>query len=134
MPRKTRSQPGTSGGNYANRSDMTQPVQVPTGQAYGERQASEASQAAAPLPQAADPWDTVMQHAQAMPFQPVPLNAPSERPHEPVTHGLPTGPGAGPEALGPQTGVSAALQRAIAISGGNGVLQALLENAQRAGI
>jgi hypothetical protein len=29
------------------------------------------------------------------------MDAPTNRPNEPVTHGLPTGPGAGPEALGP---------------------------------
>jgi len=28
-----------------------------------------------------------------------PLTRPTERPNEPVTHGLPVGPGAGPEAL-----------------------------------
>lgn len=33
------------------------------------------------------------------------LDRPTERPNEPVTHGLPGGPGAGPEAL---TGVGAA--------------------------
>lgn len=30
-----------------------------------------------------------------------PLTAPTDRPGEPLTHGLPTGPGAGPEALTP---------------------------------
>lgn len=136
MPRKTRSQPGTSGGSYPNRTDKTQPVQAPSGMPYGENQALQQSQQDAPLPQTApqDPWETVMQHAQGMDFSPVPFNAPSNRPHEPVTTGLASGPGAGPEAMGPQVGVSAALQRAIAMSGGNGVLQALLENAQRAGI
>lgn len=136
MPRKTRSQPGTSGGNYANRTDKTQPVQAPTGLPYGESQELQQSQEAAPLPQAApvDPWEQVMGAAQQMEFSPVGLNAPSTRPDEPVTAGLPSGPGPGPEAMRPQGGLSAQIQRAIATSGGSETLMRLLENARRAGL
>lgn len=41
--------------------------------------------------------------AQAAPVLPGSMGAftrPTERPNEPITHGLPTGPGAGPEILG----------------------------------
>ena len=46
------------------------------------------------------------------------LSAPTARPNEPVTHGLPGGPGAGPEAL---TGVGAAARE-------NAVEQGTLKN------
>lgn len=42
------------------------------------------------------------------------LDAPTNRPQEPLTHGLPTGPGAGPEALqppDPRIGVAAVLNQ-----------------------
>lgn len=38
------------------------------------------------------------------------LDRPTERPNEPVTHGLPVGPGAGPEAL---TGVGAVAREGV---------------------
>ena len=43
-----------------------------------------------------------------------PLDRPTERPNEPVTHGLPVGPGAGPEAL---TGVGAAARQGVVEQG-----------------
>jgi hypothetical protein len=43
-----------------------------------------------------------------MPGSNGPLTRPTERPNEPVTHGLPVGPGAGPEAL---QGVGAAARQ-----------------------
>lgn len=134
MPRKSRSQPGPSGGSYSNRSDLSQPVQAPTGLPYGQNQALEQAQAAAPLPQAQDPFEGALQAAQQMEFSPVPLNAPSSRPFEPVTSGLVSGAGPGPEALGPQTGLSAAIERAIAQTGGSDVFQMLLERARQMGL
>lgn len=97
MPRKRKTQPGP-GGAYANRTDLTQPVSVPTGLPYGERQALEEAQQQTPLPQQAG-MDQILAAAQGHPFQPVPLNAPTERPYEPITHGLPIGPGGGPEVM-----------------------------------
>jgi hypothetical protein len=35
------------------------------------------------------------------------FNRPTERPNEPITHGLPTGPGAGPEIMQPSPNNSA---------------------------
>jgi hypothetical protein len=43
-----------------------------------------------------------------------PLTRPTERPNEPVTHGLPVGPGAGPEAL---QGVGAAARQNVVEQG-----------------
>lgn len=80
---------GTPGKAYTNRSDLNvsrQPAAAPTGQPYGARKASEDAQRTIPLP--------------AQP-QVVPFDAPTQRPDEPVTAGLPTGAGPGPEALQP---------------------------------
>lgn len=51
-----------------------------------------------------------------------PFTRPTERPNEPVTHGLPGGPGAGPEAL---TGVGAAAREGAVEQGS---LKNLLQN------
>jgi hypothetical protein len=132
MPRKRRTQPGTSGGAYSNRADLAQPVQAPSGLAYGERQALEEAQAAQPLP-AQVPFDRILAAAQGHQFSPVSLNAPSTRPNEPVTHGLSVGPGGGPEVLAQSRGLSDVLARAVAESG-NEVLAAMLDNARRMGL
>jgi hypothetical protein len=97
MPRKRKTQPGP-GGAYPNRTDLTQPVRTPTGQAYGEAQALQQAQSQQPLPQQPG-IEQVLAAAQGHNFQPVGLNAPTQRPFEPITQGLPMGPGAGPEVL-----------------------------------
>jgi hypothetical protein len=58
--------------------------------AYGEQKAFGEIQSGAPMAQAERP---------PMP-KVTPLNAPTERPEEPVTTGAPMGPGPGPEAIG----------------------------------
>lgn len=131
MPRKSRKQPGASGGAYSNRTDLTQPVAVPTGLPYGERQELVQAQQQAPLPQQAP--DQALAQAQAHPFQPVGLGDPTQRPNEPIQHGLPSGPGAGPEVLQPQPGTSATLQQ-LAQQTGNPAIAAMAERARRYGI
>lgn len=79
----------TPGKAYSQRTDLmpsAQPVRVQSGQEYGQRQAQEQAQRAVPLPG-------------PTPTPPVPLSAPSMKPTEPVTAGLPIGPGPGPEVL-----------------------------------
>lgn len=106
-------QPGANPGGGA-----TQPVTVAPGGPYGQRQQLESMQRGMPLPGpgAAAPGGPVvapgggMQAAlqaalAARPPGDQGLTAPTARPAEPVTHGLPVGPGAGPEAVG---GVGAA--------------------------
>jgi len=100
---------GTPGRQYANRSDLTaQPVRVATGQPYGEAGAQAAAQRAVPLPQTpGPPTVAAAPPVSGPPGGPYPgevtsLQAPTQRPNEPLTHGLPMGPGAGPEVL-PQT-------------------------------
>lgn len=81
-----------------------QPIQTPTGGAYGSAQASQQSQAAVPLPQTAPvptgppPGDPIAAAQQMAPPQGL-LNQVTDQPGALPTHGLPIGPGAGPEAL-----------------------------------
>lgn len=69
-----------------------------TGFAYGENKAVNEQQASAPMAAAPQPSFTPTNPVRNLP-QATPLTAPSERPDEPVTTGVPIGPGAGPEAL-----------------------------------
>lgn len=108
MPRGGR-RGGAQGVKYPNRSDLRTgplPVSAPQGLPYGDRQKLVAAQRAVPM----GPAPTPGLSAQPVPAPgPVPganpLIAPTQRPNEPITHGLPIGPGAGPEAL---TGVGQA--------------------------
>jgi len=109
MPRKRKTQPGP-GGAYANRTDLTQPVSAPSGLPYGERQELETAQQQAPLPQQAS-LDQILAAAMQHSFQPTMLNAETSRPNEPIQHGLPTGPGGGPEVMGAPPRTSDMLQQ-----------------------
>src|SRR5215831_3219302 len=94
---------------YGNRTDYQQPVQVVSGQQYGQRQALANAQRTIPLPNnvatppPAPPQPPPPAAAPApMPAPPGSAGAfdrPTERPQEPVTTGLPLGPGPGPEVL-----------------------------------
>lgn len=68
---------------------MAQPIRVPTGLPYGEAGKLAAAQREAPLAQQ-QPWQA----------QVVPLDAPTMRPNEPVTDGVPVGPGRTPAEAG----------------------------------
>lgn len=75
---------------YSQRTDLNTalPATAPGGQTYGARGAQESAQRAVPMarpPTSAPP--------------PVDLTGPTASPGEPITTGLATGPGAGPEAL-----------------------------------
>jgi hypothetical protein len=77
--------------------DMKQPMQEVTGMGYGENQELNEIQASAPLSAAPSvPTSAPMMAPQPLP---TPLTAATERPMEPVTAGLPFGPGMGSEAL-----------------------------------
>lgn len=130
MPRKSKQT-----GPKANRTDLntvgTQPVQVASGQAYGDAKALTEAQQAAPLPQS-DPLAAALARLGEMPA-PLPgvgMGGPSGFANEPVTAGLPIGPGPGPEILGvgPRRDVADTLMRLAGISGD----PALLALAQRA--
>ena len=102
---------GTPGKAYAQRTDLHQPVTVAPGQEYGGRKMLENAQKVVPLPEqppTPSPSPPAAGAASpAMPAGPQPglspgeldFTRPTERPNEPVTAGLPVGPGPGPEAL-----------------------------------
>ena len=103
MPRTGRggSRQGTPGTAYSNRTDLqTRKVPVMTGPSpqYGANVASEQAQQAMPI--AAAPLPAAPMAPAPAPAPVVPLDAPSLRPDEHVMTGAPSGPGAGPEALG----------------------------------
>jgi hypothetical protein len=79
----------TDGGAVDGMQAATQAPKYMPGLGYGKGGENMANQQAAPL--AADP--TPMMPA------PVPLSAPTQRPNEPITAGVPFGPGPGTEAL-----------------------------------
>lgn len=91
---------------YPNRSDLRNPAKKPArmvvpGQTYGEGAAQMRSQQAVPMasaPTDAPPAD-MSQIAGPVPGALGPLDRPSERPDEPITAGIPSGAGPGPEAL-----------------------------------
>jgi len=97
---------GVPGSNYSNRTDLSmaqnqKPLAptAPTGMPYGAHQASIAAQQAVPV--APPPAPMVPQGLGSpvsgpAPGELPPLNAPSARPSEPVTAGLPIGAGPGP--------------------------------------
>lgn len=135
---------GQPGAAYQNRTDLNaapaQPVRVATGQAYGVAGAQAASQQAVPLPAQAVPAAApVNAHEAAAAYQmPAfgPFDRPTERPDEPLTHGAPTGPGAGPEIIpgvgGAPAGM-AGLLRTIAGAVGSSDLEALAQRAESLG-
>jgi hypothetical protein len=89
------------GGNGQS-GDATQAAKYVPGLPYGEGQALMATQGAAPLAAAPSIEQSGMPSglASAAASQPIPLNAPSSRPAEPVTQGADSGPGANTSVLG----------------------------------
>lgn len=134
MPRKRKAQPGP-GGAYANRTDLTtgtQGVSAPTGLPYGQRQALEQAQQQAPLPQ--QDLDQVLNAAQQHSFNPVQLNAPTARPYEPITHGLPVGPGGGPEVMQTPASITSMQMRQLASQTGDSVISDLASKLEAYGL
>ena len=78
-------------GKLAKRSDIppTQGAKRLPNAAYGEQKQFQADQAGAPMAASGNPMAAV-----------VPLNAPTNRPSEPVTAGVDAGPGPGSDILG----------------------------------
>jgi hypothetical protein len=98
---------GKSGKAYGNRTDL-QGVKTATGLPYGEAKALSDAQRTIPLPNmpAGGPMAAPAAASSQMPALPgqQPFMRPTERPNEPVTTGLPTGAGPGPEVLQGPTG------------------------------
>src|SRR5271169_4893549 len=93
---------GAAGSAYLGRTDLQRP-QAPTGLPYGDRAKLVASQQALPMGAPAPAGPTPAAGQATPPPGPapgsLPFLGPTERPNEPVTAGLPLGPGAGPESL-----------------------------------
>jgi hypothetical protein len=99
MPRN-RKPAGTASPQRTDRNDAAaQGTAVASGQPYGQRQELEQAQAALPVPDEQARWQQALEQGAGMGDQAVGLGAPSGRPGEPVTAGLPMGPGPGPEAV-----------------------------------
>jgi hypothetical protein len=83
---------------YANRTDLNNAVKQAEfkNQPYGQATAQRRAQRAVPPGPPPTETDTAGPVAGGL----TPLDAPTQRPAEPVTTGLPFGAGAGPEALG----------------------------------
>jgi len=88
---------------YPNRTDLNNPakklaVTTVPGQTYGEAGVQRRAQQAVPMgaPQAPQ---VAPQQQQRQPLPVTPLNAPTERPDEPITAGNPLGAGPGMESL-----------------------------------
>lgn len=96
--------PVSGPGGLSARTDggPAQPMRVPTGGAYGQASDLAAMQRAAPLPQATAPRPGPSRGGPAAGGVPDPFR-PTERPGEPVTAGIPMGPGPmGPGSLVPE--------------------------------
>lgn len=87
--------------------------------AYGEQKDFQQIQAGAAMEEAAQP-------------QVIPLSEPTMRPDEPVTHGSPSGPGGGPEAIG--LSASNAGQSKLDAQQLAAYLPALIERANQPGV
>ena len=148
---------GSPGSAYSNRSDLNAnrslPVTSVPGQTYGAAQAQQNAQRMVPMapPSVGLPPGPggAMGGGAPSPGAPpgpagmppgslTPLDAPSERPNEPVTHGAALGPGPGPESL-PQGagamggGIMAALLNRAALASGSPALKALATQAVQQG-
>lgn len=105
--RPTSPAPVSGPGALAQRTDggpaAQQPIRNITGLPYGEGQAMTNLQGMAPM-EAASPTPSMpassMSGGSVAPEPIVPMNAPSMRPGEPVTHGADAGPGPGLASLG----------------------------------
>lgn len=132
-----------------------QGARTPTGLPYGQHQALQQAQQQMPvsgpatpgmppggapgIPPMAPDHPQVLQAAQGFnpPIQP--LTRPSERPHEPVTSGIPLGAGPGPEALNhpsptaQNAGSLSALLAQIALQSGSNQIAHLAQDAAAKG-
>lgn len=94
--------PVSGPGALSRRTDggPTQGVKKMSGGGYGERTALTELQQAAPMAASPQPRISTAGLGAAATLPPlVPLTAPTQRPDEPMSSGMPFGPGPGPEAL-----------------------------------
>lgn len=120
-------------------------AEVPAGQAYGQRQRLEEAQmpvdptggvSIPSAPPAGPDWASILSAAQAGP-SPVEggLFRPTERPNEPLTAGMPIGPGPGREAVSmyKKRNLTAEALERIAMATDDPVINALAQRARMRG-
>lgn len=137
--------PASGPGRLSRRTDGApgQKLEAPTGMPYGDHQAlmaQERTSAMSQSPSVAPAQIPAPQEGPAgAPPELPPLGAPTDRPDEPVTHGVAIGPGGGPEALmpGPMqpsaaagTGQMTALLQRLSAADTTGILGQLMTAAQ----
>ena len=97
---------GTPGTAYGNRTDLNMPISTVPNQEYGKATQQQEAQRAVPM--AASPAPTSQAAPTAPAGQPLPkpgsvdVFGKTQRPQEPVTAGVPFGPGPGPEIMSAQ--------------------------------
>lgn len=111
-----------------------QPIRTPPSAEYGQAKALADAQRAVPLAQTppvpAAPAPSAPAAVGPYPGEVTPLDAPTQRPNEPLTHGLPVGPGAGTEVLGamaPVDTLGTLLRQAAAGEGSSPEVKALAQ-------
>lgn len=143
---------GSSGpGKFSKRTDTgpKQSISTAPGQDYGDAKQQAADQrtapmaAANPLPNAPSGGTDAEAAMHQMPQFQGSINGPSQRPGEPVTHGVDIGGGAGSEAMtlpqqqsgtGAGTGAMTQLFRNLSSTDTTGVLAALYDKANQLGV
>lgn len=132
---------GTPGQQYQNRGDLrVQKVSTVPNQEYGKATAQAAAQQAVPMAGPAAGLPAAGDHQAAAASFEMPqfgaFDRPTERPDEPLTHGAPVGPGAGPEVIpgmgGGPAGM-AGLLRTLAGATGSSDLAQLAQRAEALG-
>lgn len=109
---------GTPGKAYPARTDLNaQPVKTAPSQHYGDAQAQAQAQQAIPLPQQPAPTPGAQ-----------PFHRPTDRPAEPLTAGMPIGPGPGPSMAQPAVDPIAETLRAAYAAQPSPQLAALIES------
>lgn len=127
--------PASGPGRLSKRTDggPAQKIQAMTDQPYGAREETLQQERSAPMSQQNNIAPMSLPNP-APGAAPVPFDAPTQRPNEPITHGVDIGPGAGPEVLGPQpsqgTGSMTALLQQLSTTSITGSLGQLLLAAQ----
>lgn len=137
---------GTAGKSYPNRTDMFTTSSTST---YGDKAAAQKAVKAMPLAVAPSPAGKPAPAPAAAPAQAggapmmmaagtpdqvpgdMPFNRPTDCPNEPLTAGMPTGPGVGPSSVMPSVDPVADTLRAAARMFPNSAIFSLLEDVNR---
>lgn len=127
------------GATSGNRTDLNehQAPMAATGQGYGVKGAQLEAQRQIPLPntpQQMAPQQPQMAQAPVGPAPgSLPFDHPTNRPNEPITAGMPFGPGGGPEMLGQAPSVAQQLSAMASMPNASSTLQDIAAAARQVG-